>query len=251
LKFAHLAERAAGLGATVVATGHYARVEFDEDTRRYRLFRAIDRDKDQSYFLFPLTQNQLAAAVFPVGHLTKAEVRDHAERVGLRVARKPDSHEICFVADGDVPAFVEKELAESPHDGAIVDSEGRTLGRHRGLHRYTVGQRRGLGLSAARPLYVLRLEPALHRLVVGPREELTRPTLTATRVNWIAGHPPETPIRATARIRHRHADAAATITPDGDELAHVVFDVPQLAVTPGQAVVFYAGDEVLGGGWIQ
>jgi tRNA-specific 2-thiouridylase len=250
LKFAHLVERAAGLDAAAVATGHYARVDFDEDRRAYRLRRGADPDKDQSYFLFPLTQDQLAHALFPVGHLTKPEVRAHAEHLGLAVAHKPDSHEICFVPDGRTGDFVERHMDETPAEGEIVDSGGRVLGRHAGLHRYTVGQRKGLGLSAPAPLYVLRLEPADGRLVVGSREELGRAAFTASSVNWISGHPPPEPRQVTARIRHRHADAAATVVAEPASRAAVTFDTPQLAVTPGQAVVFYDGDEVLGGGWI-
>jgi tRNA-specific 2-thiouridylase len=253
LKFSTLAERAAGFDAAAVATGHYARVEFDEETRRYRLLRSIDRDKDQSYFLFSLTQDQLAHAMFPVGHLTKPEVRAHAARFGLDVAGKPDSHEICFVPDGDTAGFVERHLPDDAgvdRSGEIVDSSGAVLGRHRGVHRLTVGQRKGLGLATGTPMYVLKLEPAAARVVVGPREELGSRTLTATRVNWIAGAPPDGPQRLTARIRHRHTDAPATVISDGATTAHVEFDDPQVAITPGQAVVFYRGDEVLGGGWI-
>jgi tRNA-specific 2-thiouridylase len=250
LKFATLVDRAAGLGAAVVATGHYARVRFDEETRRFQLFRGVDAAKDQSYFLFSLTQEQLARALFPIGHLTKDDVRAHARRLGLRVADKRDSHEICFVPDGDAGGFVERQAPGLRVEGEIVDERGRALGRHRGLHRLTVGQRKGLGVSAGAPLYVLRLEPDSGRAVVGPREALGRTTLSATGVNWIAGEPPSAPQRATARIRHRHADAPAVITPTGSDTAAVVFDDPQIAVTPGQAVVFYRGDDVLGGGWI-
>jgi tRNA-specific 2-thiouridylase len=250
LKFSALAERAAGFGAAAVATGHYARVEYDEESRRFRLLRAADADKDQTYFLFGLTQEQLAHALFPVGHLTKTEVRAHASRAGLLVADKPDSHEICFVPDGSAADFVERELVVAPEDGEIVDTSGRVMGRHRGVHRYTVGQRKGLGLSAGVPLYVLRLDPAGARVVVGPREELGRARLTASGVNWVAGVAPDGRRRVTARIRHRHADAAATVVADASGHAEVAFDVRQVAVTPGQAVVFYDGDEVLGGGWI-
>jgi tRNA-specific 2-thiouridylase len=250
LKFATLAERAAGLDAAAVATGHYARVTFDEDTKRFRLLRSLDREKDQSYFLFSLTQDQLAHAAFPVGALNKAAVRKEAARLGLAVADKPDSHEICFVPDGDAGGFVERHLASPPIDGEIVDTSGQVLGRHRGLHRYTVGQRRGLGIAAGAPMYVLRLIPSEHRVVVGPREELGRSDLTASSVNWVSGMPPAAPRRATARIRHRHADAPATLVADGSDRVALTFETPQTAVTPGQAVVFYDGDEVLGGGWI-
>ena len=250
LKFATLVERAAGLDAAWVATGHYARVAYDEDRREYRLLRGSDRDKDQSYFLFSLTQDQLAHAVFPVGHLTKPEVRAHASRLGLLVADKPDSHEICFVPDGDAAGFVERHLSDGPRAGSIVDSSGRILGQHTGVHRYTVGQRKGLGLATGAPLYVIKLQPDSSEVVVGPREELGRSDLQATGVNWIAGTPPLEPRRVTARIRHRHRDAPATVTAEGDGRASLRFDEPQLAVAPGQAVVFYEGEDVVGGGWI-
>ncbi|MCC7044389.1 MAG: tRNA 2-thiouridine(34) synthase MnmA [Acidobacteria bacterium] len=252
LKFAHLVERAAGLDAAAVATGHYARVRFDEDRRQYRLMRGIDAAKDQSYFLFSLTQEQLSRAMFPVGHLTKPEVRAVAERLKLVVADKPDSHEICFVPDGQAGDFVERHLDTSAAlDGEIVDSGGAVVGRHRGLHRYTVGQRKGLGVSKPEPLYVLRLEPAERRLVVGAKSELGRRDLTASGVNWIAGTPPDGPRRVTARIRHRHVDAPGTVVADSAAAASFTFDDPQLAITPGQAVVFYDGDDVVGGGWIE
>ncbi|MBK9239236.1 MAG: tRNA 2-thiouridine(34) synthase MnmA [Acidobacteria bacterium] len=253
LKFSTLAERAAGLDASVVATGHYARVVFDEDDRRYRLLRGVDPGKDQSYFLFTLTQDQLAHARFPVGHLNKTEVRAHAERLGLSVADKPDSHEICFVPDGNTARFVERHAPLAPARGEIVDAEGQVLGEHRGVHHFTVGQRKGLGLSTGSPLYVLKLEPVGERVVVGAREALGSHELTATGVNWISGTAPDGPTRVTARIRHRHQDAPATVVSTGDGTAHLRFDDPQVAITPGQAVVFYdAADaaSVLGGGWI-
>ena len=250
LKFSTLADRAAGFDAAAVATGHYARVSYDEDRRRYRLWRSLDADKDQTYFLFSLTQDQLAHAMFPVGHLRKAEVRDTARRLGLTVADKPDSHEICFVPDGDAASFVSRQLDERDRSGDIVDSGGNILGRHHGIHRLTVGQRKGLGISTGTPMYVLKLEPTEARVIVGPREELAGRTLTATRVNWIAGAPPDAPARLTARIRHRHTDAPAVVTPEGGQTASVVFNEPQMAITPGQAVVFYDGEEVIGGGWI-
>jgi tRNA-uridine 2-sulfurtransferase len=250
LKFQTLADRASGFGAAAVATGHYARVIYDEDRRRHRLLRGLDAAKDQSYFLFSVTQDQLAHALFPVGHLTKPEVRAHAARLGLAVADKPDSHEICFIPDGDTAGFVDRHLPAADRSGDIVDSGGAVLGQHRGLHRLTVGQRKGLGLATGTPMYVLKLEPAESRVVVGPREELGGRELTATDVNWIAGAPPEGPRQFTARIRHRHQDAPATVTPDGLNRASVTFTDPQMAITPGQAVVFYDGDDVVGGGWI-
>jgi tRNA-specific 2-thiouridylase len=250
LKFAELVGRAAAFDADWVATGHYARVAFDEARQRYRLLRGADPDKDQSYFLFTLTQAQLSHAMFPVGHLTKPEVRAEAERLGLAVAAKPDSHEICFVADGDAGGFVERHLPAGPKDGEMVDEAGRVLGRHGGVHRFTVGQRKGLGLSSAAPLYVLKLDALRARVVVGPREALGQHELTASGVNWIAGEAPSDPLRLSARIRHRHQDAPAIVTATAGGGAAVRFDEPQIAVTPGQAVVFYDGEEVVGGGWI-
>ena len=249
LKFATLLDRAEALGARTVATGHYARVEHDERARRYRLRRGQDAGKDQSYFLFSLTQAQLARAEFPVGALTKAEVRDRARRLGLPVSEKPDSQEICFVPDGDYAAFVERQ-AGRVSGGAIVDTRGTPLGRHAGIHRFTVGQRKGLGLSATEPLYVLELRPSSGTVVVGPRTALDHAELTASSVNWIAGEPPVAPVRVEAQIRYRHAAAPAVVTAIAQGRAQVAFNQPQRAITPGQAVVFYDGDEVLGGGWI-
>jgi tRNA-specific 2-thiouridylase len=250
LKFSHLVERANGLLAAAVATGHYARVDYHEDTRRYRLLRGADLDKDQSYFLFSLTQDQLAHAIFPVGHLTKPEVRARASALALSVADKPDSHEICFVPDGDTAGFVGRTLAAAPAGGEIVSSAGHVLGRHAGIHHFTVGQRKGLGVVAKSPMYVLRLEPAHDRVVVGTREELGSRDLHASGVSWISGEAPSGPLRCTARIRHRHADAPGTLVSARDGMAAFTFDDPQLAITPGQAVVFYDGEVVIGGGWI-
>ena len=248
LKFASLVERAEGFDAEAVATGHFAQVEFDEITRRYRLKRGVDRQKDQSYFLFTLTQAQLARARFPVGALDKAAVRDEARRLGLNVAEKKDSQEICFVASGEHPEFVGAR-ADMP-GGAIRDQEGHVLGRHAGVHRFTIGQRKGLGLATGIPLYVVGIDAADASVTVGPREALERTTLTASRVTWMSGETPASPIRASARIRYRHAEAPATIAPLEEARVRVTFDAPQSAITPGQAVVFYDGEVVIGGGWI-
>jgi len=248
LKFASLVERAEGFDAQAVATGHYARVDFHEETGRYRLQRGVDARKDQSYFLFTLSQAQLARARFPIGHLDKPAVREEARRLGLRVATKKDSQEICFVPAGEHPDFVAKRAALA--GGVIRDRAGRELGRHGGIHRFTIGQRKGLGLATGIPLYVVDIDAEQAAVTVGPREELERTALTASRVNWIAGEAPAAAVRADARIRYRHQEAAATITPlDGDR-ASIVFDEAQTAITPGQAVVFYDGDYVMGGGWI-
>jgi tRNA-uridine 2-sulfurtransferase len=249
LKFATLVARAEGMGAEFVATGHYARVDLDPGTGRYRLKRGADPAKDQSYFLFTLDQDQLSHAMFPVGDIDKALVRAHARDLGLDVAEKPDSHEICFVADGNHAAFLERQ-APMAGAGSIRDSAGHVLGRHEGVHRFTVGQRKGLGLSSPIPLYVVGIDAGENTVTVGPKDALERLSLTASRVNWIAGVQPEPGSRVTARIRHRHREAAALIEPRPGGGVHVTFDEPQSAVAPGQAAVFYDGEVVVGGGWI-
>jgi tRNA-specific 2-thiouridylase len=249
LKFATLADRAKALDAEYVATGHYARVERDEDTGRFLLKRGLDTAKDQSYFLFTLTQAQLAHALFPVGALDKTAVREHARQLGLPVAEKRDSHEICFVPDGNHAAFLEHQGAPAAR-GAIRDVAGRVVGRHEGVHRFTVGQRKGLGLSSPIPLYVVSLDADANTVTVGPREALERTELTASNVNWIAGAPAAPATRVTAQIRHRHREAPGAVAPlDGDRL-QLTFDEPQTAIAPGQAVVLYQDDVVIGGGWI-
>jgi tRNA-specific 2-thiouridylase len=249
VKFASLVERAEGFDASAVATGHYARVEQDPASGRFRLLRGVDRSKDQSYFLFTLTQDQLAHARFPVGALDKPAVRDEARRLGLTVAEKQDSQEICFVAAGEHADFVARR-AGALQNGLIRARDGRVLGQHGGVHRFTIGQRKGLGLSSPVPLYVVDIDAETADVTVGPREALDRTTLTASRVNWVAGIPPSDAVRADVKIRHRHTEASAVVAPQSDARAIVTFDAPQSAVTPGQAVVFYDGDVVLGGGWI-
>ncbi len=249
LKFATLLDRARAFGAEYVATGHYARVSRDR-TGTWHLSRSLDRTKDQSYFLFGLTQDQLARAQFPLGTMQKADVRAHARRLGLAVADKPDSQEICFVPDGDHAAFVARHRPDAATAGPIRDEAGEALGQHGGVHRFTIGQRRGLGLSASAPLYVTRIDVTDRSVTVGPRAALDRRGLTASGVNWVAGLPPAAPLRIVAQIRHRHSAAAATLRAIDDTRAEVTFDVPQAAVTPGQAAVFYLDDEVVGGGWI-
>jgi tRNA-uridine 2-sulfurtransferase len=248
LKFATLAARAEGLGAQQVATGHYARVVRDE-ADGYLLMRGLDASKDQSYFLFTLTQAQLAHALFPVGALDKPAVRTLARELGLPVSDKPDSHEICFVADGNHAGFLEQHgVARTA--GAIRDVSGRVVGTHDGVHRFTVGQRKGLGLSSPVRLYVVGIDAGSGAVTVGPREALERGELTASGVNWIAGAAPSPGTRATAQIRYRHSEAAVSITALDGARVRAVFDQPQHAVAPGQAVVFYDGEVVLGGGWI-
>jgi tRNA-specific 2-thiouridylase len=249
LKFSTLLERAEGFGAEAVATGHYARL--DRDGRgRVRLRRGVDPAKDQSYFLFSLTQAQLARAAFPVGDLRKEDVREHARRLGLAVSEKKDSYEICFVADGDYASFVERHAPGARAPGVVKDRDGRVLARHDGTHRFTIGQRKGLGVSGSIPLYVVDIRPDERTVVVGPRAALDRVRLTASRVNWISGEVPAVPVRAHVQIRHRHAASPATVTALDAGGAEITFDAPQPAITPGQATVFYDGDVVLGGGWI-
>jgi tRNA-uridine 2-sulfurtransferase len=249
LKFSTLLDRARGLGAEQVATGHYARVARGADGR-WRLTRSADREKDQSYFLFSLTQDQLAHAVFPVGSMTKPEVRAEARRLGLDVADKPDSQEICFVPDGNYASFVAGRAPEVARAGAIVDERGTMLAQHAGVHRFTVGQRKGLGVSAGTPLYVLKIDAKTSTVTVGPRQRLDRTVLTASGVNWISVDEPANWLPVSAQIRHRHLPAAGRVRAIDPGRAEVVFDTPQPAITPGQAVVFYDGDIVVGGGWI-
>ena len=252
LKFATLADRARSFGADAVATGHYARIERDGATGRSLLKRGVDPAKDQAYFLFSLTQEQLACARFPVGDWPKEAVRQYARRRGLPVADKPDSQEICFIPDHDYAEFVTARAPDAPREGTIVDQDGHVLGRHGGIHRFTVGQRKGLGLSSSptgAPMYVLALRPTERQVVVGSKASLERTALTASGVNWIV-EAPASSRRVAAQIRHRHQAAAATVRTAGDGRAEVTFDTPQIAITPGQAVVFYDEDVVVGGGWI-
>jgi tRNA-specific 2-thiouridylase len=257
LKFASLDRLALSLGCEKVATGHYARVEFDEATNRYRLLRGLNEQKDQSYFLWELTQAQLSRALFPLGEMSKPEAREAARQHGLKgVAEKKESQEICFVPDGDYAGFIARYLeAENASDrlpgpGEIVDTGGRVVGRHEGIHRYTIGQRRGIGIAEQRPLYVVSINADQNRVAVGSAEELLNSEFIAAGVNWISFDDPSTPVPAEVRVRYRHTAAPATITPLPDARARIVFDEPQRAITPGQATVFYRGEEVMGGGWI-
>ena len=256
LKFASLDKLAVSLGCEKVATGHYARVEFDESTQRYRLLRGRDPQKDQSYFLWELNQDQLSRAMFPLGELSKSDARQAARDNQLAVAEKKESQEICFVPDGDYAGFIDRYLtAEAQSDrlpaaGEIVTSSGAVIGTHAGIHRYTVGQRRGIGIAQSRPLYVLGINTGTNQVVVGNDDELLRNEFTAAGVNWIAAKDSTADVRAEVRVRYRHTAAAATISPMKDARAHITFDEPQRAITPGQATVFYRGDEVVGGGWI-
>jgi tRNA-specific 2-thiouridylase len=255
VKFDELLLTARQIGAERLATGHYARIRHNASTGRWELWRARDASKDQSYFLFGLTQQQLSRTLFPLGELTKQEVRALARDMRLPVAEKPESQEICFVPSGDyarfIAAYQEEQGSEAAEvAGEIVTTSGEVLGTHAGVHHYTVGQRRGLGFAAGKPQYVLRIEPDSQRLVVGDDAELHRDTCEVGDVNWIAVEALREPARVMAKIRHRHEPAAAWVEPwDGG--SRVTFDAPQRAITPGQAAVFYQGDCVLGGGWIR
>jgi tRNA-specific 2-thiouridylase len=256
LKFASLDKLAMSLGCEKVATGHYARVEFDEATGRQRLLRGRDPQKDQSYFLWELTQDQLSRALFPLGELSKSDARQAARDNQLAVAEKKESQEICFVPDGDYAGFIDRYLAAEqqtdrlPRGGDIVTSNGDVIGSHTGIHRYTIGQRRGIGVSQSRPLYVLSIDTTKDQVIVGYDEDLLSDEFTAAGLNWIALDNPTEPVRAEVRVRYRHTAAPATLTPLEDNRVRVEFDEPQRAITPGQATVFYRGDEVVGGGWI-
>jgi tRNA-specific 2-thiouridylase len=256
LKFAALDRLARSLGCERVATGHYARVEYDAEAKRHRLYRGRNSAKDQSYFLWELTQEQLARALFPLGEMSKPEVREVARRSQLSVAEKAESQEICFVPDGDYAGFIDRYLEaeaaaeRTPAPGQIVNTRGQVVGTHSGIHRYTIGQRRGIGVAHPRPLYVIAIDAARNRVVVGEGEELLSREFTAAGVNWVAFDQPDGAVRADVRVRYRHTAAPATIEPLAEDRARVTFDEPQRAITPGQATVFYRGDEVIGGGWI-
>jgi tRNA-specific 2-thiouridylase len=277
LKFDKLVELAKTADAEKVATGHYARVKFDEERGRWLLLRAVNRAKDQSYFLFELTQEQLSYAMFPLGEMTKEEVRAIAMAAGLPTAQKPESQEICFIPDGDYARFIERYLEENrinqasandlpvlnrplvqisglgasrPAPGEIVTTAGQVIGQHQGIHRYTVGQRRGIGISAPDPLYVVQVDAKNNRVVVGSKDDLLKREMVVERVNWIAVEDLTEPMRVAVKIRSRAEEAQAVVSKREDGAVIVEFDEAQRAITPGQAAVFYDDDLVVGGGWI-
>src|ERR1035437_7118175 len=255
LKFDQLLIVARQIGADRIATGHYARVAFDDARGRWLLKRPADSSKDQTYFLFGLTQEQLSRTIFPLGEMTKPEVRKLARQHGLALAEKPDSQEICFVPGGDYKRFIDAYLAEQGEalpdtSGDLVTTNGEGIGEHGGVHNFTVGQRKGLGVATGSPLYVIQISGANKQVIVGGEENLYSRTLRARRVNLIAVDDLREPLRVTVKIRHRPEPAAATIERTGDDGILATFDEPQRAITPGQAAVFYDGDTVVGGGWI-
>jgi tRNA-uridine 2-sulfurtransferase len=256
IKFDQFLEMAEGVGAARIATGHYARITFNPESGRWELRRSVDSTKDQTYFLFGLTQDQLARTVFPLGGMHKSEVRDLARRLGIPTADKPDSQEICFVPNGDYAGFIdayhrEQGSAKEELAGELVTADGQVVGEHAGVHHFTVGQRRGLKIAAGEPLYVISTEPSTRRVVIGRKDELLRSSMHVSQINWISIAPPSEPLRAEVKIRNKHAASWATLEPLGKERAEVRFDQPQRALTPGQGAVFYSGDLVLGGGWIE
>lgn len=252
IKFGLLLEEAMRLGAECFATGHYVRVERSPRVERFILLRGIDREKDQSYFLWGLSQGQLARCVFPNGGLTKEEVREMAHRRGFPLTERGESQEICFIPHGDYRDFLRKRLAgKLPSDGEIIDKDGRPVGRHGGIFSFTIGQRRGIGVPSHRPSYVLRIEPATNRVVVGEKEDLLAEGLVAQGMSWVSIPPPQEGFRAMGKIRYRHPGGGCRVTPHGEDEILVTFDEPQEAITPGQALVLYQDDVVLGGGWIQ
>jgi tRNA-specific 2-thiouridylase len=255
VKFEPLLRMARQIGADRLATGHYARIRRNESAGRFELLRSLDATKDQSYFLWGLSQEQLSRSEFPLGELSKDEVREIARRAALPVAEKPDSMELCFVPNGNYVQFIHAYAAESKiplssGEGNIVNESGEVLGRHSGVHNFTIGQRKGLGFAAGKPLYVLAIEPQTNRVIVGDDDSLRTTAFEVQDVNWISIAEPSRAIRASVKIRHKHEPAAATVETLPDSRARITFDSPQRAVTPGQAAVIYSNDVVLAGSWI-
>ncbi|MBP5604478.1 MAG: tRNA 2-thiouridine(34) synthase MnmA [Ruminiclostridium sp.] len=255
IKFEALLDRAVSLGCDYIATGHYARSEYDEERGRWLLKKAISddgsNDKDQSYMLCDLTQYQLSHTLFPLGSMKKRDVRAFAEKNGLVNAHKSDSQDICFIPDRDYVSFIRGETGKNYPEGDVKDSSGKVLGRHNGLINYTIGQRKGLGIAFGKPVYVIGKDLAENTLIVGDEDELMRRVLTAFDLNWIAFERPEKPFSCSAKIRYRMPEQPCTVYPCEDGKVRVEFDEPQRAVTPGQRVVFYDGDIVIGGGIIE
>jgi tRNA-specific 2-thiouridylase len=256
VKFEPLLRMARQIGAERLATGHYARIRKNEQTGRWELLRARDDSKDQSYFLWGLSQEQLSRSEFPLGELNKEEVRALARRTNLPVAEKPESMELCFVPSGNYVQFIQAYsrdagISLTAGEGEIVTEDGAVVGHHNGVHNFTVGQRKGLGFSAGKPLYVISLDPEKNRVVVGDDDSLRTSSCEVTGVNWVSCELPDKPQRARVKIRHKHEPADATVAPLDSTTARITFDAPQRAITPGQGAVFYDEDRVLGGAWIR
>ena len=251
LKFGTLVDLADQLDCEYIGTGHYAKIEQDPETGRYLLRKGSDFKKDQSYFLFSLTQSQLKRAIMPLGSLNKEAVRDIARRYKLKTAEKPESQELCFIADDDYKRFLQDRIPEQIQKGEIVDQNGEKLGHHKGIPFYTVGQRRGLGIAVGEPIYVTGIKTETNTIVVGQADELLRQSMIVNQLNWIPFENLAEPIRAQIKIRYRDQGEMATVTPTVDGKVKVIFDQPRRAIAPGQAAVFYAQDLVIGGGWIE
>ena len=256
VKFEPLLRMARQIGADRLATGHYARIRYNAAAQRHELLRSLDPAKDQSYFLWGLSQQQLSHSEFPLGQLSKGEVREIARRAALPVAQKPDSMELCFVPNGNYVQFIhayatENKIPVATGEGELVSASGEILGRHNGIHNFTIGQRKGLGFAAGKPLYVLAIERETNRVVVGEEDALRTRVFEVEAVNWVSIAQPTASIRATVKIRHRHEPARATIEALPRMRTRITFDTPQRAVTPGQAAVVYQDDRVLAGGWIR
>src|SRR5580692_9113420 len=256
VKFEPLLRMARQIGAERLATGHYARIRKNEQTSRWELLRARDESKDQSYFLWGLSQEQLSRSDFPLGELTKEDVRALARRTNLPVAEKPESMELCFVPTGNYVQFIQAYskdagISLSQTEGEIVTEDGAIVGHHNGVHNFTIGQRKGLGFAAGKPLYVLSIDPENNRVVVGDDDALRKTSFEVRGMNWVSIEQPPGPVRAAVKIRHKHEPAAATVHAIDATKAQVTFDAPQRAIAPGQGAVFYDGDRVLGGAWIR
>lgn len=253
LKFETLYQKAMEIGAAKVCTGHYARIQYNEETGRWNLLRGVHQNKDQSYFLFSMTQEQLSKTLFPVGTFSKEEIRAIAQEADLVTAKKPESMDICFIPDGDYARFLEKHFPEKAKEskGLVKHVSGKTLGEHQGIHSVTIGQRKGLGIAFGEPLYVTGISPQTKEVFMGSYEDTKRTEMAISRANWISTEPEiGRPYRVTAKIRSRSPEVSATLYPLPEKRARIVFDAPQHAITPGQAAVFYEGEVVFGGGWI-
>ncbi len=251
IKFDVLWKRAQKMGADYIATGHHAQILFDESSGRYQLKKGRDSRKDQSYFLYTMTQDQLGRTLMPIGRFTKQEVRNKAKELGLAVHQRPESQEICFIPDDDYTRFLKQKMPEIFQPGPIVDTKDNILGRHKGILHFTIGQRRGLGIAAPRPLYVLEIHPESLKIVVGENKQLYKKSMVVSRLNFILQSDLNDPISVMAKIRYKHKEAKALLTPSGKNKARLDFESPQRAVTPGQSAVFYDRDLVRGGGIIE
>lgn len=250
LKFAFLLEKAISLGATKLATGHYARVEYDEQRQRWLLKKGIDKQKDQSYFLFNLNQYQLSKSLFPLGNLTKKEVRILAEKYKLPVAKKAESQQLCFISNDNYRNFIINHYKEKIEEGNFISTDGKIIGKHKGLFNYTIGQRRKLGIAFGKPMFVVKINPLTNEIILGEEKELYNSIAIAEKVNWVSITNPSNDFKGKVRVRYKHEEASATIVPLDNNKIKVIFDEPQRAITPGQALVIYQEDILIGGGWI-